>query len=411
MRPSILFVSHQQPWPLSSGTPVRIYHILNALLEDYSVTLVTATSKNAGDLEEECCPLYAKCERVIKIPAFEFRHALDRSFEYFASGRERLSSLISSSRPSIIRRWDSTECVNVLQRLNAEEQFSFVWCERSYMAQLAFDAGLQNIVVDLDDVESLAMRRRLAVSKWSWSKWVDHIELYKLTRYEQRLPTLYRRVAVCKSDDVQHFPRSRDRVVVIPNGATACAEAIRSHEQDGNLLFVGLMCYEPNCDAVKFFSDEIAQHLIREGSRFSLNIVGRDPSAEVQGLHDGERYIVHGGVPDLSDYYNRASVVIAPIRLGSGTCLKVLEALMQGKAVVATTEACAGLELRPGIDVFIADSPQEFATACLELLNDPVARERIGRSGRARVLDQFDWCKIEAGVKEIAENLMHEDES
>jgi glycosyltransferase involved in cell wall biosynthesis len=118
-------------------------------------------------------------------------------------------------------------------------------------------------------------------------------------------------------------------------------------------------------------------------------------------LHDGSTCVVHGLVPDVTPYFEQAAVVVAPIRQGSGTRLKVLEALGRGKAVVATSVAAEGLDLRPGVDLEIADDPEAFARACAHLLADPAARRELGATGRRRVLERYRWEDIGAMAEKV----------
>jgi len=106
----------------------------------------------------------------------------------------------------------------------------------------------------------------------------------------------------------------------------------------------------------------------------------------------------------MSPHYDAASVVVAPIRLGAGSRLKIPEALVRGKAVVASSIAAEGFGLRPGIDIEIADTPEAFAAACARLLADPAARARLGASGRRHVLEKFGWDVI----GKAAEKVLHE---
>jgi glycosyltransferase involved in cell wall biosynthesis len=125
-----------------------------------------------------------------------------------------------------------------------------------------------------------------------------------------------------------------------------------------------------------------------------LSVVGKEAESDIRQLHDGQACFVHGHVPDVTPYYESAGLVIAPIRLGSGTRLKILEALMLGKALVASSVAIEGLDLRPGIDLEVADTPSSFANACLELMRDERRRHRLGQAGRERVLERYEWVRI-----------------
>ena len=83
-----------------------------------------------------------------------------------------------------------------------------------------------------------------------------------------------------------------------------------------------------------------------------------------------------------------------PLRIGSGTRLKILEALAMGKAIVSTSVGAEGLDLKDGKEIFIADEPTVFAEAVTRLLTDTLLRRRIGENGRARVEQDYDWRSI-----------------
>jgi glycosyltransferase involved in cell wall biosynthesis len=108
-------------------------------------------------------------------------------------------------------------------------------------------------------------------------------------------------------------------------------------------------------------------------------------------------------VPDLAPIYATASLVVVPMRLGSGTRIKVLEALARGKAMVSTSIGIEGLDLRPGVDVVVADEPAAFAQACTRLLGDREARRQLGRTARVRMLDRYGWDT----VAEAADRVVH----
>jgi glycosyltransferase involved in cell wall biosynthesis len=154
------------------------------------------------------------------------------------------------------------------------------------------------------------------------------------------------------------------------------------------------MGYEPNADAVKYFMHDVMPGIQGQQSDACLSVVGKEAEHDIQQLHDGQACFVHGQVPDVTRYYQSAGLVIAPIRLGSGTRLKILEALMFGKALVASSVAVEGLDIRPGIDLEVADTPSSFANACLELMRDERRRHRLGQAGRERVLERYEWARI-----------------
>ena len=101
-----------------------------------------------------------------------------------------------------------------------------------------------------------------------------------------------------------------------------------------------------------------------------------------------------GFVEDVREYINKARVYVAPIRIASGTRLKILEALSMGKPVVSTSIGCEGLDVENGKNIIIRDTPGEFADAVLELFADEAKCKMLGENGRRLMEEKYDWEKI-----------------
>ena len=179
-----------------------------------------------------------------------------------------------------------------------------------------------------------------------------------------------------------------------------------SHSQpDAHLIYIGSMDWYPNEDAVTFFADEVLPNIHEKLPNVQFSAVGGNPSPRVQTLAENPRILVTGRVPEIKPYFARATVFVVPLRIGSGTRLKILEALAMGKAVVSTTVGAEGLDLVDGEEILIADEPAAFAAAVLRLLTDASLRRKIGENGRARVERDYDWRSIGEKLYRLYESL------
>jgi glycosyltransferase involved in cell wall biosynthesis len=120
-------------------------------------------------------------------------------------------------------------------------------------------------------------------------------------------------------------------------------------------------------------------------------IVGTNPSPDVRQLAELPGVTVTGTVPDVRPHLAMATVAIAPIHVGSGTRLKILEALAMRKAVVSTRLGCEGLVVEPGKHLLVADQPEAFVQAVVTLLTTPEVRVALGTAGRALVETEYSW--------------------
>jgi glycosyltransferase involved in cell wall biosynthesis len=100
----------------------------------------------------------------------------------------------------------------------------------------------------------------------------------------------------------------------------------------------------------------------------------------------------------------RASVFVAPIRIGSGTKIKVLNAMAQAKPVVATTVAAEGIDVTPEKNILIADDPEEFAKKVVYLLNHEEIAKKMGEMARELIEEKYSWDIIAENIYRIYEN-------
>jgi sugar transferase (PEP-CTERM/EpsH1 system associated) len=126
------------------------------------------------------------------------------------------------------------------------------------------------------------------------------------------------------------------------------------------LVFIGVMDYYPNIDAVRWFASEVLPQLRRRDPGLEFLIVGRSPARAVRRLHGTGGVTVTGGVPDVRPYLAAARAVVAPLRLARGIQNKVLEALAMDKPVLASPEICRTFGPRLPNGVIECRSPEDY---------------------------------------------------
>jgi glycosyltransferase involved in cell wall biosynthesis len=212
-------------------------------------------------------------------------------------------------------------------------------------------------------------------------------------------------VTFTEEDAARVGPLGRTRVVRIAPGIALPREPADPVGADPpRVLFIGSFIHPPNVDAAVRLAQSIFPALRARVPSARLEIVGDAPPPVVRRLA-GEAVEVTGYVPDTRPYLEAAAVVAAPLRLGGGMRLKVLEALAAGKAVVATPRAIAGLDLEPGTHVIVAERDAEFAQALAELLENPALRSTIGGAAREWAGDRLDWRHAVAAYERLYESL------
>jgi glycosyltransferase involved in cell wall biosynthesis len=278
----------------------------------------------------------------------------------------------------------------------AQEHFDGVYVFRLASASFALlvlgelkRPGLPS-VVDLDDDECSRTEKfiplREAVGDFERAAH-ERDELGRLRRLQRMLLSQFGCNLLASSEDrdalAARYPDQR--FLQLPNVVRLQQVERPAWSSAGrrNLLFIGTLNYLPNEDAILYFCSEVLALLRSAVPDVAVQIVGTQASAAVRQCGRLAGVTVKGPVKDVALEYGRARAMIVPLRAGSGTRIKILEAFSFGVPVVSTTEGIAGLNLRNEVHLLIADTPQGFAQACERVLTDDALAARLTRNADA----------------------------
>ncbi len=247
------------------------------------------------------------------------------------------------------------------------------------------------------NVESEIWRRHAEMASNPLKRQLFRLEYAKMLRYEKAAVAKFDRVIAVSEHDRSLMSRWLDvnRIDVVPTGVDLSQfQRCGTSSSSGSplVVFVGAMDWEPNIDAVEWFSEKVWPTIANKLPDARFRIVGRNPSSPVQRLRR-QSVEVTGSVPSVIDHLAEAAVVVVPLRIGGGTRLKIYEAMAAGKAVVSTAVGVEGLQVNPGKDIWIADQPGDIANAVIRLVEDRELREKMGRAA-AEQAAKFDWSAV-----------------
>jgi glycosyltransferase involved in cell wall biosynthesis len=180
------------------------------------------------------------------------------------------------------------------------------------------------------------------------------------------------------------------RPIVAANAVAPPASLPLRRAQPGALLFVGGFGYLPNLDAALWILDEILPRLREQSGRpVSLTLVGRNAPKELVERAAAVNAMVLENAEDLAPLYGDAGIALVPLRAGGGSRIKLLEAAAHGVPVVATSIGAENSGMEDGRDLWIADTPEEMARACITIWRDPSEAERRADNAKARVVAEY----------------------
>jgi glycosyltransferase involved in cell wall biosynthesis len=292
-----------------------------------------------------------------------------------------------------------------------------VFVMRLYLAPFA-DSWLDvperrrpRLVIDLDDDEVRTHRSLAALHEANGDAIGAGRETREAERYarfeREYLPRFDRVLVAAPADQAALEARlPLGTTAVVPNAVRVPALVPGPRPAAWRLLFVGSLGYPPNADAAKVLCRTILPRL-RSGSgrHVEVEIVGTNPTPEVATLDELPGVTVGADVPSVSPYYARSRGAVAPIRAGGGTRIKLLEAFAHRCPVVATRVAAEGLDVQDGVHLLLADEPDHFARACLELLARDDLAERLTDAGRSLVESRYALPLVAHQIRELYRDL------
>lgn len=273
------------------------------------------------------------------------------------------------------------------------------------------------LVLDLDDDEcSRAMRLLSLLEEENDQQAVNRAkaDLMQLRMLEKMLVPRFHAITLAGVSDCHSLETRYPRVAVhhLPNAIDLPenfgGEAARlQRDPVANLLFVGALYYAPNADGICYFCERVLP-LIQEmaGTPVSLRVVGADPLRRVALLDRNPAVTIHVNVPSVAPYYHEADLCIVPLRAGSGTRIKILEAFSFHRPVVSTQLGAEGLAVSDGEQLLLADEPEAMALACVTLLKDREYRDRLVDSAHAWVIENHSVANVEAAMDSIYRQVL-----
>jgi len=315
---------------------------------------------------------------------------------------ELLTGLFSRI-PVSIRRCQSPEMRSQLEQLIPRERFDSIVCD--FLSPAPNIPNLSSCVLFQHNVEAIIWKRRTEHAPDPLRRFYLKLQADRMLRYEGEVCRKVKRVIAVSESDAALMREwyGVKQPEAVPTGVDA--EYFKSRAPAppaADLVFVGSMDWAPNIDGIDWFQSEVLPLILRRKPDCTVAIVGRKPPRAIQELAARYRGLqVTGTVPDVRPWLWGSKVSIVPLRVGGGTRLKIFEAMAAGVPVVSTAIGAEGLGARDGDTIRIADRPEDFAEACLTLLDDAAERERLRERALRMVTEQYSWEAVAGAFERL----------
>lgn len=376
----ILYIAQRLPYPPNRGDRIPTFNHIRHLSQSHEVYVaallespdeavhVRTLGQWAKEVIAELQPGWRKCLGMVQ--AFMTNRPLSLGHFHHPVLKARITKLIREQGIEAVIVFSSSMAAYVEKEYGIKRVMNF--CDMD--SQKWFDLSQHS-----DWMRTMIYRREATL----------------LRAYEQQIALSFTANCVVTEQEAELFKSyvPGGKVSVVPNGVSHEYFGAKTRQPEPcELVFIGMMDYAPNVEAVTFFVKQVWQGILRKYPKAVFKIVGARPTQDVKALAQFPGVHVTGFVADVRDYLARATLVVIPLQVARGIQNKILEALAAGAPVLATPVAAEGL--LPGAEKALRIVPREaetFKSAILQLLSEPETLHQYSELGRAFVLENYCW--------------------
>ncbi len=412
----VLMITPVFPYPLKSGGQVRVFNVIKHMSAFCDISVLSLIESHDLQFIDKVAPYCSRVETVLvgvydnkiqKLRSALSPRNLRRTFK-------RLCKWIGGAPFHTCRFYDP-DFEKKLIEMAVGGGFDIIHAVYAQFAPYLLTAkkandGLATVLVDIDLAFVVTQREHSARKGIA----------------KALLATDHKRVANCVANEWPEFDRiiamsGTDKrkllglepsldVSVVPNGVDI--EYFQPVPEQGTkaktIAFLGGSLHYPNVDALNFFINESFPDIRRDVPEASLLVIGEfAPQALEVAKARGSSPLAEeniqftGFVDDVRPHLRDCSMLIAPLRIGGGTRLKILEAMAMGVPVVTTSVGCEGIDAVHGRDMVVADTPKEFAEGVKKVLQNASFREELAVNARSVVERNYDWKRIADTLNDV----------
>ncbi|MBI1806210.1 MAG: glycosyltransferase [Ignavibacteria bacterium] len=390
----ILFTLPYVPVPATFGGAMRVFHLMKLVSQRHDVSIITyGWPEEEFNLRDQL----GSQVKSIHVVSRHWPRKLRRIAQlYSLFGKHSFFYMLARSKEMQTR----------IDQVLSHNDFDIVQTEFAHMA--SFDLKTNGVkILDSHNVEYDNFRRM----------WLNSNSPLRRLHYRSEYKKFYREeLDACTNYDALFVTSARDKAIldadipsiskyIVPNGVDAkyFTPSLETPEPY-SIVFTGAMSYVPNYDGMTYFLDNIFPLILKKIPEARVYIVGSRPPKHLT-QRASTNVIVTGFVDDVRPYVWRSSVYIVPLRMGSGTRLKVLEAMAMRKPIVTTSIGCEGIDVVNGESALIADEPHSFAESVVKILHDNALRQKLIRNGYDLMRSRYEWSVIGDVLEELYQSL------
>lgn len=398
----ILFLADVFPFPAISGGRLRTYNILRQISKEYS------------DIDFYCINEHIPEEKDVRYLSL-YANNIEIFYTPKKSSKERIINILKNKSDKLFLNY-SEEYKENIDKILKLKKYDLIYSDSLWMYQYIYknsliDRNKTKLIIDLHNVEHEVIYRMMQESDSFSVKVYSFLEYRKIKKLEKTYSSDSNYIFTVSERDKDRYTElyniNREKIKVVYNGFDMSIAENYYNELNNEygkfLLFVGSLWYRPNYEGISWFIKDIWPEVKEKYKDLKLLIIGKYDEKDILRGKDVE-YL--GFVEDIYGYYKNCIGTVVPLKMGSGTRLKIVEAMSFKVPVISTTIGCEGISVEDNKNILIADNNEEFMDKIDMLVNEDI--NSVIEDGYELVKSEYNWdsigLKLNAYIKETVEN-------
>ena len=369
--------------PINGGT-LRCYHLCTELATYFDVTLITL--QPASDIVDTNFKNIKILNPAKSLKLDGFKAKLMNAIKY----RWYMGTLKGPAEATVL------DFYPVLKQLSKTETFDYILME--HLSSMALGKAIKNWwpnavrIVDQHNVDHLLYKQThdLSIKK--------HKKTFNRLKHQESHMYIYADYFIaCSAIDVKkflHLNKNRIKGLLVPNGTTQ-KNFVQKDYSEPSLIFCGSLDYAPNKNGLLWFYGTIWPKLKTTIKGITLTVIGRNGHDNAYApLKIDPQINFIGEVKDVSPYYHKNNIAIVPLLEGSGTRLKILEAMSFGLPVISTSIGADGINYILNKNIIIANTLEEFEKGIKLLTSNKHLSKTISEKAHQLINNKYQWSVI-----------------
>lgn len=369
----ILFITNLIPYPIDNGGKIKTYNTLKILSNNNDIDLMCFYEEDNELKGKE--HLYKYCRNIdcIKKPITTSKNIKYMIFMAIKN--------IFSKMPLVVYKYMDKDFLKKLNENLDKNDYDVIYIDHLQLGGYIYkiDVKDKTLVLDEHNAECTIILRKAEQTKNLIKKSYLKYEYLRLKKFEAKIINEVDKVIVLSEEDkstlneISNVKEGKFTKIPIPIESNFIKKNGLKNENFYNILFLGTLSWFPNVQGIEWFVEKVVPLLDKEGFKYNLYIVGKDPSEKLKNISKtNDKIIVTGFVNDVNEYIEKCDFMVVPLFIGSGMRVKILESMSKNIPVISTSIGCEGIEVENEESILIANNEHEFIESINKLKNKDI---------------------------------------